>query len=242
MMKKSSLESLSFELKTYCPEIDIIAACRTPGEGIQNIKALGPDIVFLDIEMPGMNAFELLQALPDINFDIVFVTAYDQFALKAFDFNAVDYLLKPVRKQKLVAAVQKVMDQQQKRLDKTGLEALIQNIHVQRRTGLEQIALPTNDGFTMVHVNDITYLEADSNYTWVHVSDQKKWLIAKTLKEVEELLQFSQYFRIHKSYLVNLNHVARYIRGQGGTLVMKDGAHIPVARTQKSDLMQLLHL
>jgi two-component system LytT family response regulator len=194
------------------------------------------------IEMPGMNGFDVLQQLEDIPFAVIFVTAYDQFAIKAFEFNALDYLLKPVRKEKLIQAMQKVRDQLQQKLDKTGLEALLQNISLQSRSGLEQIALPTTDGFSMVHINDIAYLHADSNYTWVFLANQKKYLIARTLKDMEGMLQFPQYFRAHKSYLVNLNHLDRYIRGQGGYLVLRDGTQLPVARAQKSDLMKILKI
>src|SRR5690606_24202235 len=164
------------------------------------------------------------------------------FAIKAFDFNAIDYLLKPIRKSKLIQAVEKVRERRQQRLDKHGLEALMQNIRVQSRSGLEQIALPTGEGFTMVHVNEIGYLQADSNYTWVVMATQKKYLVAKTLKEMEGMLDFPQYFRAHKSYLVNLNHVDRYVRGQGGYLVLRDQTQVPVARAQKADLMRLLHI
>lgn len=238
--EKSSIQSLAYELDAYCPEVEVVQSFRDPEEGMKYLIKSPPDLLFLDIEMPGMNAFELLQKLPEINFDVVFVTAYDQFAIKAFDFNAVDYLLKPVRKQKLIHAVQKVIERQQHNLDKTNLEALIQNIRVQTRSGLEHIALPTSDGFSMVHINDISHLQADSNYTWVHLANQKKHLIAKTLKDMEGMLAFPQYFRAHKSYLVNLNHVDRYIRGQGGYLVLRDNTQIPVARSQKPDLLQML--
>jgi two-component system LytT family response regulator len=238
--EKSALQSLAFELGAYCPEIEVLAASRDPVEGLSLIREKRPDILFLDIEMPVMNGFELLQQVPTLSFDIIFVTAYDQFAVKAFEFNAVDYLLKPIRKNKLIQSVQKVIDRQQQRLDKNGLEALIQNIRIQSRSGMEQIALPTADGFTMVHINDIAHLQADSNYSWVILANERKYLIAKTLKDLEGMLDFPQYFRAHKSHLVNLNHVDRYVRGQGGYLVLKDGTQIPVARAQKPDLMRIL--
>ena len=240
--EKSSLESLSFELHEYCPEVEVIAACQDPHEGIRQILSQHPDLLFLDIEMPGMNGFDLLQHIPQAGCQVIFVTAYDQFAIRAFEFNAVDYLLKPVRKTKLVAAVQKVLSRQQPILDSSAIAALIQNLRIQSHSGLEHIALPTHDGFTMIHINDITYLSAESNYTWVHVAQQKKYLVTKTLKDLEGMLQFPQYFRSHKSHLVNLNHVARYVRGQGGYLVMKDGMQIPVARTQKQELLSLMKL
>lgn len=240
--EKGSLESLAFEIKEYCPEVEIVALCQDPQEGVKKIRLLKPDLVFLDIEMPGMNGFELLQQFSEIPFNVIFVTAYDQFAIRAFDFNAVDYVLKPVRKPKLISAVQKVVDRHQSKFDTTGLDALIQNIRVQSHGGLENIALPTHDGFTMVHINDITYLNAESNYTWVHLVQQKKYLVTKTLKDLEDMLHFPQYFRSHKSHLVNLNHVDRYVRGQGGYLVMKDHTQIPVARAQKMELLRILKL
>lgn len=240
--EKGSLESLMFELREYCPEVEVVAASKDPKEGLRMIQKLSPDLIFLDIEMPGMNGFELLQQLPDVSLNVIFVTAYDQFAIRAFDFNAIDYVLKPVRKAKLISAVQKVVDLQQPKLDKSGLDALIQNIRMQSHSGLENIALPTSDGFSMVHINDITQLQAESNYTWVFLNNQKKYLVTKTLKDMEDMLRFPQYFRPHKSYLVNLNHVDRYVRGQGGYLIMKDNAQIPVARAQKLELLRVLKL
>lgn len=240
--EKGSLESLSYELREYCPEVEVVAMCQDPKEGRKEIMNRKPDIVFLDIEMPGMNGFELLQSLPETPFHVIFVTAYDQFAIRAFDFNATDYLLKPVRKSKLVNAVQKVSEHQLPVFDKSDLEALLHNIRLQSHTGLEHIALPTGEGFTMIHINDIAHLQAESNYTWVFVTGQKKYLVTKTLKDMEEMLRFPQYFRPHKSYLINLNHVDRYVRGQGGYLVLKDGSQIPVARSQKTELMNVLKL
>jgi two-component system LytT family response regulator len=240
--EKGSLESLAFEIREYCPEVEVIGSSQDPKEGLRLIQKLSPDLLFLDIEMPGMNGFELLQQLSDASLHVIFVTAYDQFAIRAFDFNAVDYVLKPVRKAKLISAVQKVVERQQPVLDKSGLDALLQNIRVQTHSGLENIALPTHDGFTMVHINDITHLNAESNYTWVHIVQQKKYLVTRTLKDLEDMLHFPQYFRAHKSHLVNLNHVDKYVRGQGGYLVMKDQIQIPVARAQKVELLRMLKL
>lgn len=241
--EKSSLRSLAYELNMYCPEVEVVAQCQDPQEAIGKIKALNPDLIFLDIEMPEMNGFELLQNIPDIRFDVIFVTAYDQFAIRAFEFNAVDYVLKPVRKSKLVQAVQKVADKQRRGIEPAQLEALMQNIRVQAHAdGMRKIALPTSDGYSMVHIDDIIYLQAESNYTWVYVSDDKKYLVSKTLKEFGEMLDFPQYFRPHKSYLVNLNYLDRYVRGQGGYLVLKNGVNVPVARAQKPELMRVLRV
>ncbi|MCC6752551.1 MAG: response regulator transcription factor [Saprospiraceae bacterium] len=235
--ERSSIESLRFEIGEYCPELRIVAACQDPFEGLKQIGELQPDVLFLDIEMPGMNGFELLKQLPQLSAQVIFITAYDQFALNAFEFNAVDYLLKPVRKSKLIAAVRKVIERRQLKENTFNLDALLQNIRVQYQGGLQTIALPIPEGFKMVHIDDIAYLQAESNYTRVHLADKKMYLVSKTLKEMETMFHFDQYFRAHKSYLVNLNHVDRYIRGQGGCLVMKSNVQIPVARTQKNELL-----
>ena len=240
--EKSSVESLSYEIGEYCPEVQILATCQDPVEGGKLVNQLKLDLIFLDIEMPGMNGFEMLQQLPDLSAHVIFVTAYDQFAIKAFEFNAVDYLLKPIRKVKLITAVHKVMERKQNKLDKFGLDALIQNIQLQSQGGMENMALPTHEGFKMVHLNEITYMQAESNYTWVYLANKKRYLVTKTLKDLEGMISTVHYFRSHKSYLVNLNQVDRYVRGQGGYLVMKDQVQIPVSRTQKPDLLRVLKL
>ena len=240
--ERSSLESLSIELKAYCSDVQVIATFNSPQEALEQLPSLTFDLLFLDIEMPGMNGFELLQALPATPFDVIFVTAYDQFVIRAFDFDAQDYLLKPIRKTKLISAVQKVKEKRQHQFDPQQLFALLQNIGLQQGAtgGLQKIALPIGEGYSLIPVNDISHLAAESNYTWVHMIQKEKHLVSKTLKEIEALLQFSHFFRSHKSYLVNLNHVERYVRGQGGYLVISNGTQIPVSRSQKAELINLL--
>ncbi|HNR05731.1 MAG TPA: LytTR family DNA-binding domain-containing protein [Saprospiraceae bacterium] len=240
--EKNSLESLAFEIGEYCPAVEIVAACQDPFRGKEMIERHQPDLIFLDVEMPGMNGFELLQQIPGLSSHVVFITAYDQFAVKAFEFNAVDYLLKPVRISKLISSVQKVLDRVNQKLDRAGLEALVQNLQLKKLPGIENIALPTQEGFKMVRLNEISYLEAESNYTWVVMADRKKYLVTRTLKEMEDQLSQGPYLRVHKSYLVNLNGVDRYVRGQGGYLIMKDQSQVPVARTQKEVLLRSLKL
>ena len=235
-----SLDALEIELSRHCPGIDVVAKCSDSRKAAALINSKQPSLIFLDIEMPHVNGFELLQSLDVINFDVIFVTAYDQFAVKAFDFNASDYLLKPVMKTKLIQAVQKVSDRQQHHVSQVDLNALMTNMQVQSMQGMETIALPTSDGYEFVHMNDIVYAKADSNYTWVHLTNDQKYLLTRTLKEVSGLMTFRQFFRAHQSFLVNLNHVKRYVRGQGGYLVLKDGAQIPVSRSNKEVLMRML--
>lgn len=235
-----SLESLTAELHAYCPEVEIICTCHDSRQGVTAIQASSPDLVFLDIEMPHLNAFEMLQQLEPIGFDIIFVTAYDEYAVRAFEFNAVDYLLKPVMKVKLIQAVQKVADKNSQHLRPQQLQALINNMSLQSRQDIENIALPTSEGFDFVHIDDIRYLQSDNNYTWVHLVSQQKYLVSRTLKEVSSMMSFPRFFRVHQSYCVNLNHVKKYVRGQGGYLVLKDGTQIPVSRANKEPLLALL--
>ncbi|MDX1477817.1 MAG: LytTR family DNA-binding domain-containing protein [Saprospiraceae bacterium] len=241
--EKSALQSLKMDLEEYCPEVEVVALCQSPAEGIRAISDHQPDMVFLDIEMPKMNGFELLQSLPSIAFDVIFVTAYDQFAVRAFEFNAVDYLLKPILRAQLIQAVQKVTDRQQHHFAQAELDALINNIQLQSHHTITNIALPCSDGYEFVPVNEITHLEGESNYTWVHIQSRKKYLVAKTMKEMSSMIPFPQFFRAHKSHIVNLNHVAKYVRGRGGYLVLRDGGgHIPVSRSQKDELMRVLNV
>lgn len=240
--EKSALQSLKLDLEEYCPELSIVALCKTPADGLKSIEEHTPDLVFLDIEMPRMNGFELLQSLSEVTFDVIFVTAYDQFAVRAFEFNAVDYLLKPILSSQLIQAVQRVQKKQQHQFDQNDLSALITNVHLQSQQVMENIALPCSDGYEFVPINEITHLDGESNYTWVHLKSQKKYLVAKTMKQLATMIQFPQFFRAHKSHIVNLNHVAKYVRGRGGYLVLRDGTQIPVSRTQKDALLKVLNV
>ena len=233
-----SLESLQAELNTYRPDIEILAACDDPRVGLKEIINSNPDVIFLDIEMPHLNGFELLESLNTIDFDVIFVTAYDEYAVRAFEFNAADYLLKPVMKSKLLQAIDRLDERNQRGLSKQELSALVTNLHVR---GMENIALPTSDGFEFVHVNEIMFMKSESNYTWVHMATESKYLLSKTLKDMASMIAFPQFFRAHQSYLVNLNHVKKYVRGKGGYLVLRNGEHIPVSRANKEALMILLN-
>ncbi len=241
--ESTSLRSLKYELEKYCPDVEVVAAIDDPVAAIKEIEKQKPHLVFLDIEMPVMNGFELLQSFNTIDFDVIFVTAYDQFAVKAFEFNAVDYLLKPILKSKLIQSVQKVSERQKHQFNQTELHALVQNIqHQNGNSGMDSIAIPTSEGFELIHVEEITFLQAESNYTWVNLEKGTKYLVSKTLKEVSGMISRGPFVRVHKSYYVNLNHVRRYIRGRGGYLVLKDGTQIPVSRSQRVELMRILKL
>lgn len=235
-----SLESLEAEINAYCENVEVMCLCSTPVDGLKAITELQPDVVFLDIEMPGMNGFEMLRKLDKISFDVIFVTAYDEFAVHAFEFNAVEYLLKPVLKSKLVQAVDKVQGRKNHQFDQSNLDALINNISMQIGAGIKNIALPTSEGFEFVPLEDIIFVKAESNYCWVHLSNGNKHLLAKTLKQMESLILGPQFFRSHQSYLVNFNYAKRYVRGQGGYIVLNDSTQIPVSRAKKEELLQRL--
>lgn len=238
-----SLRSLRYELEKYCPNVEIVDELTDPVMAIESIKEHDPDLVFLDIEMPRINGFDLLQSFSSINFDVIFVTAYDEFAVRAFEFNAIDYLLKPVLKSKLIQSVNKVAVKQRHQFAQEDLHALMQNI--QRNVPdprIPTLAIPTQEGFEIIHISEITHLQAESNYTWVFLAKDEKYLVSRTMKEVAEMINSSQFLRVHKSYFVNLNHIRKYVRGRGGYLILRNGLDIPVSRNQRSDLLEALNL
>ena len=232
-------EVLSTLLKRYCPEVEVVAVCSSGEEALKAIRRLQPQIVFLDIEMPQMNGFDMLERLPEINFHLVFTTSYDQYAIKAIRFSAIDYLLKPIDREELQRAVQKVSRQVQKPVAQQ-LEILLQKIH--QPGAVNKVALPTMEGLQMVSVDNILRCESDSNYTIIFLKDKQKLVVSRTLKEIEEMLEDYPFVRVHHSYLVNLNEINRYVKGEGGYLVMSDGTTIDVSRSKKEALLKkLLH-
>ena len=219
-------------------EVEVVAVCHNAADALVGIQKFSPDIVFLDVEMPKMNGFEMLEQLPSVNFEIIFTTSYDQYALKAIRFSAIDYLLKPVDREELQKAIQRVMQRSQKPIAQQ-LEILMQKIH-QPSTPINKIALPTMEGLQMIPVDSIISCESDSNYTILLLKNNKKIIVSRTLKEIEELLEEHSFVRVHRCYLANLNEVEKYVKGEGGYLVMSDGTTIDVARNKKEMLMQKL--
>jgi two-component system LytT family response regulator len=235
----SSRNSLKQKLSNHCPEISIIGECENGEEGLANIEEKNPDIIFLDVEMPRMNGFTMLQQLTNINFEIVFITAYDHYALQAIKFSALDYLVKPVEIEDLKSAVEKAI---QKRKISTGnerLEILLENLMNDKKE-LQRIAIPSLDGFQFVQSGNIIYLEANSNYTCFYLTNNTKITVAKTLKDFEELLPISVFIRIHHSYIINKNLVDKYINGKGGQVVMRNGVVLDVARRKKDEFMKAI--
>lgn len=230
--------SLVILLERYCPEVKVAGIYHSGDDALEAIPEQQPQILFLDIEMPGMNGFEMLEKLPAINFEIIFTTSYDQYAIKAIRFSALDYLLKPIDKEELKSAVQKVIERSHHPFPQQ-LEILLQRIH-QPISSAQKIALPSMEGLQMIDVNSIISCASDSNYTVFILKNKKKITVSRTLKEMEEMLEEYSFLRVHNSYLVNLQEIDRYVKGEGGYLVMSDGSNIDVSRSKKETLLNKL--
>lgn len=238
--EKNALDVLEMQLNHYCPSVTIVAKCAGGEEGVLAIRQHRPELVFLDIEMPRVNGFDVLAQTNHIAYDVIFTTAYDQFALKAFKYAAVDYLLKPVDVEELQTAIQRVANKK----DAVGMEDKIKTLLEQfgaPQTALPQrIALPVGDAMQLFAPDDILRCESDSNYTYIFLATGKKILLAKTLKEIEETLRGLSFFRVHQSHLVNINHVNKVVKGEGSYLTTSDGATIPISRNKKDAFLESL--
>jgi two-component system LytT family response regulator len=233
-----SLEVMEMLLSTYCPQIKVEAACSTAERGIAAIRQLRPDVVFLDIEMPNMNGFDMLERFDELFFDVVFVTAYHQFAIKAFRYSALNYLLKPVDPDDLLETIARIEKRKSFPL-KEQMELLMQAVNSRGNQTIPRIALTTSEGLLFVNAADIIFCESDSNYTKVVLKDKKKILVSKPLKEIDDTLSGKDFYRIHNSFLINLNHIDKFVRGDGGYVVMNDGTPVSISRTRKQEFVEL---
>lgn len=228
--------ALKQKLHDYCPEVQVTGEAADGLEGLQVIEKLQPQIVFLDIEMPRLDGFEMLHRLPNKNFHLIFTTAYDQYAIKAIKYAAFDYLLKPVDIEELKNAVQKIHQEAQLHNTSRKLEVLEQNL--QAKNLLNKLAVPTLEGLLFFNINDIIHLEAQSNYTAIYFINHPKLIASRTLKEFEELLPADIFFRPHHSHIINLHFLKRYIKGDGGQIEMQNGNFVDVARRKKEEFLQ----
>jgi two-component system LytT family response regulator len=235
--EKNALEILEWIIKKNCPDVEIIAMCDSPLDGLEKIRSTRPDLIFLDIEMPQLNGFDLLDRLGKHESDVIFTTAYNQFAIKAFKACALDYLLKPIDPEDLKAAVQKAKDKKSK-VSVEQLDILLSYMKPEKPKS-KRIALTTTDHLIFIETEKIVYCESDSNYTIVFLSTGEKVIVSKTLKDVEEILEGSDFFRIHASYLINMKHVTKFTRGDGGYVVMSNNQHITVSRKKKDEFFEM---
>lgn len=233
-----SCETLATLLERYCPDVKVLDICYSAASALKSINEQKPQLLFLDIEMPHMNGFELLEKLPDIDFELVFTTSYDQYAIKAFRFSALDYLLKPIDQDDLRKAVQKAVNSTS-HVSPQQIKVLLEKLNHPTLI-VNKIAIPTLEGLQMILVESIINCEADRNYTIINTKNKQKIVASKTLKEVEELLEDYPFIRVHHSHIVNLNEVERYVKGEGGYLLMSNGSNIDVSRSRKEFLLKKL--
>lgn len=236
--EEQSRQLLSGFLKDYFPQVHLVTAVDSVQAALEAINNFHPDVVFLDIELKGETSFDLLEKLQEINFDVIFITAYDSYTLKAIKLSAVDYLLKPINVVELKAAIEKAERKRDKNFIIQSIQALINNHKTSYPN--HQIQLFSTDGFDFIKISNILYLEADNAYTHFYLKSGEKMISSKNIKEYEELLSDHNFFRIHKSYIVNKEEIKKYVRGEGGYVIMSDGKNLDVSRRRKDDFLKML--
>jgi two-component system LytT family response regulator len=237
--EQHGIEAMYELLNIYCPHIKVTGTARHIIEGYEKIVKLKPQVVFLDVEMPGGNGFDLLAKFDPIDFDIIFVTAYHEYAIKALQFSAIDYILKPVRVEDLKMAIERlnhktILNQQAR------YEALKENLtHLH---AIDRIILPSQDEYNFVKIADIVFCEADNNYTKFHLADGKTKMVSRTLKEYEIMLEGQNFYRIHKSYLANMAHLTRVVKADGMSIFMSNGKELPVSLRRRDEFSEYLKM
>jgi two-component system, LytTR family, response regulator len=235
-----SRESLKALVEKFCENIQVSAVCQNGDEAIKAIHEFKPDVVFLDIQLQRETGFDILQRLDKIDFEIIFTTAFSEFAVRAFKFSAIDYLLKPVDIEDLRKSVEKA----RKRILGNISERMTQLAQTMKGNTFKhsRLAVPSSDGLVFVNVDAILYCEASGNYTNIHMGDGRKFVVSRTLKEYEEMLEDLDFFRIHNSYLINLNLIKKYIRGEGGQVVMTNDQALDVSKAKKKSFLEKIKI
>jgi two-component system LytT family response regulator len=233
----TSRNVLADYLKRFCSGVQVVGEADSVATALPVIRKQSPDIVFLDVEMPRGNGFDLLEQLPDARFDTVFVTAYDHYAIQALNWSASYYLLKPLSIDELKAAVEKIQHQRARSAQTPSSAVLMENL-MARHARNRKLVLPLIDGFEVVRLEDIVSCEANDNFTNFHFAGKPRLMICRNLRFYEEILQDSGFMRVHKSFMINLDHVVKYNKGKGGQVTMTDGSVISVSPQKKEQLME----
>jgi two-component system, LytTR family, response regulator len=230
--ESDAVDFISSIISEYCPSLEVNGTAHNMRDGIQLIKEIKPELVFLDVEMPNGTGFDLLTHFPEKNFEVVFITAFNHYAIKAIKFSAVDYILKPINITEFIESVNKVIQKQSNKSfsGNENLEVLLENIRTSMPT---RLAIPTSDGREYLNPKEIIRIEADRSYSWFFINDKRKILVSKHLKEFQDLLNDRNFFRPHNSHLINLDFVKKYVRQDGGYIQMMDGFQVPISRTRK---------
>jgi two-component system LytT family response regulator len=237
--EENCIEVLAYLLKKNCPDIEIIKTFTSPQDAAKQIPAIPVQLIFLDIDMPGMNGFTLLEKIKTPQLNVVFTTAYNEFAIQAFKVNAVDYLLKPVDVDELLVAVEKAISKIQSSNDNTAIDNLLKQI--QQVTTKSKLAVTTDEGLQFVAFDQILYLKAEGGYTELHFENKPRLVSSKNIGEYEFQLEPHGFFRVHNSYIINLNKVEKYVKDDGGYVVMNDGNTISISRRRKDDFLKTLN-
>ena len=227
-----AVDFINSNIGEYCQGLDVCGKAHNVKDGVALINEIKPDLVFLDVEMPNGTGFDLLTHFPQKEFDVVFITAFNHYAIKAIKFSAVDYILKPININEFIESVNRVI---QKRATNTlsgneNFEVLLENLRTSHPT---RLVIPTSDGREYLNPKDIIRIEADRSYSWFFISDKRKILVSKHLKEFQDLLNDRNFFRPHNSHLINLDFVKKFVRHDGGYIEMTDGSQIPISRNRK---------
>lgn len=236
-----SADMLNLLLTEHFPEIQVLKVCLGPKEGLQAIKELLPKLIFLDIEMPFMSGFELLDLAVEGEYHVIFTTAHSEHALQAIKLSAVDYLLKPIT----TSDVKEALRNYHKRIGnlKFNTKILMEQLEAVKSNNVNKIALSTTDGLTFVYIDDIIYFQSYDVYTFCFLNDGKKLFVNKTMKTVEEILEaLPVFYRIHRSYIINKNKINKLLKSDGGSIVMENGEHIPIARSKKNEFLNWINV
>ena len=237
--ESNARNALRQKLISSCPDIDILRECENGEEGIAAIEAEQPDIVFLDVEMPRMNGFVMLQHLKQQNFELIFTTAYDHYAIQAIRFSALDYLVKPIEIKTLQDAIERARERRQKGLPNQRIETLLYNL-VNDKNQNNRLVIPSHEGLQFIQVNEIIYLEAESNYTSIYLQDDSRVFVSKTLKDFEDMLPSNLFIRIHHSFIINKNHVRKFLKNDGGQVLMSNEKVLDVSRRRRDEFMKAI--
>lgn len=234
-------EVLEKELQLFEDKIELLRVCSGGKEGILAINELKPDVVFLDIEMPHLDGFDVLNMVKEESFAVIFTTSHDEYAIKAIRSSAFDYLLKPIQSEELGSAIDQLFNQSEFK-SKKKLEFLKEQIQNLNSGGMNKIALSTSKGVSFLEIDKILYCESDNAYTNIYTLEGKKHVISKNLSYYESILPSNVFFRCHKSYIVNVDQIEKLVKSDGGYIVMNDGKSIGIARSRKKEFYQFLHV
>ncbi|MEO6187392.1 MAG: LytTR family DNA-binding domain-containing protein [Ginsengibacter sp.] len=234
----NSLQNLRQKIEEFCPQIQVLASTQKPEQGILIIKEMRPDVVFLDIEMPRMSGFRMLEQIGEYDFDIIFTTAYNHYSIDAIRISAFDYLVKPIGIDELQKAVER-LDKTFNRHTKEKIDILKRSLD-ENKNQEDKIAISTTEGIEFISIKNILHIDSKSNYSKIYLSEGKTLLVSKILKDFEEILTPYNFYRIHNSHLINLTHIKKYIRSKGGQVMLQDGTLIDISRRKKEEFLKMI--